>query len=341
MDFSCVFSALALPIKEDGSMTVSSEHSRRKYNLLRQASHHMFEALTETLGARTFFVAEYEDGSNLTVSSWNRDETTVQEGGVQPFHLAYCKLVCDGTAAVIIDDTSDHPPTKGMDVTKQIGACSFIAVPIATPGGTLFGIICAMDRTRRFTRADVSVLDQLARTVACFVELEDMIVHDDLTGLYNRGYVETFFQEPSERYPLAVAFMDLNDFKLINDTYGHDFGDAVLQHVGSTLRRLSADERFIPCRYAGDEFLVIFPAYRHKEEVVLLLEYILAEMAKPVYIAGRPFSVTASMGACFDADSLNAYVARADWAMYRVKNDTKHGISIYDRDNEDWVPKSG
>ncbi|MDD2388845.1 MAG: GGDEF domain-containing protein [Desulfobacterales bacterium] len=90
-----------------------------------------------------------------------------------------------------------------------------------------------------------------------------MAFHDPLTGLLNRRIMEMQLKREfsrAKRYdvPLSVAFLDMDDFKRINDVYGHDQGDSLLKHVADNLLRMSRESDIVS-RFAGDEFVVIFP----------------------------------------------------------------------------------
>ncbi|WP_190287518.1 GGDEF domain-containing protein [Paenibacillus darwinianus] len=258
------------------------------------------------------------------------DEKSPADGSPLSAPTVYSKLISECKNNVIIDDISSH-----------LLASSFIGVPVVLPDGRRCGTICSISTDRTFTGKDSFFLEKAAKSLACLIEMEDIIAYDELTDLYKRGYAETLFRHTAHWSSFAVAFLDLNDFKRINDTYGHEFGNAVLQHVGATLKRLSANGAFVPCRYAGDEFLAIFPAYSEQEDVLLALECILSELSTPVSILSQNFTVSASIGVCFEADSLHAYIVSADSAMYRMKQTHKQGIAVSGSDSYEWIPKSG
>lgn len=159
---------------------------------------------------------------------------------------------------------------------------------------------------------------------------------DPLTGLFNRRYFERRLREESahaERHqrPFAVVMMDLDHFKLVNDTYGHEEGDKVLRHVADLISRgLREDD--VACRYGGEELVLLLrgtsgPAAR---VVANRLRGTLAE--RPVELGGRPRHVTFSAGVAA-ADEHNGFAAdeivgRADAALYRAKRAGRNRVEM-------------
>lgn len=150
---------------------------------------------------------------------------------------------------------------------------------------------------------------------------------DPLTGLYNRQYCNRYLncetrQTPPPGRRLAGILLDVDAFKIINDTCGHVVGDAALRDVGRVLHRAVSDQDFV-ARYAGDEF-VVFRWVEREEEIRELLAAIRAECARFNGQTDRPYRLFFSMGAAFyDArsDTVESFLVRMDRAMYREKRD--------------------
>ncbi len=157
----------------------------------------------------------------------------------------------------------------------------------------------------------------------------DNAAHDALTGLFNRRYFERRLKEESahakrHRRPFAIVMLDLDHFKLVNDTYGHEDGDRVLRHVAEVAQaQLREDD--VPCRYGGEEFVLLLRGTTGMAARVVANRLRQNLAAKPIGLGpkGEPRHVTFSAGVA-SADERNAYNAdsvmgRADAALYRAK----------------------
>ncbi len=163
--------------------------------------------------------------------------------------------------------------------------------------------------------------------------LEQMVVSDPLTGLHNRRYLmDRMLQEMtrSDRHgePLALAMIDLDAFKPINDQFGHVLGDKVLRAVGSAISK-SVRVSDIAARYGGDEFAVILPQ-TPAEGAMRVCERLLRNISEIVLQdeTGRTFRITASLGLAYypadDVETPEDLVHSADGALYGAKRSGKN-----------------
>ncbi|WP_165244965.1 diguanylate cyclase [Paludisphaera soli] len=158
-------------------------------------------------------------------------------------------------------------------------------------------------------------------------EMFERTVRDNLTGLYNRGYFMEQIGPLCERNKLrklgtAVLMVDVDHFKRINDTYGHDVGDAALREVAKTLRESTRSEDLV-ARYGGEEFIIALPV-ASIEQALDRAEQIRSLLAsRPIRAARKEFRITASLGlSCTTIGrrrTINALIATADIALYEAK----------------------
>ncbi|MGK2929886.1 MAG: diguanylate cyclase domain-containing protein, partial [Acidimicrobiales bacterium] len=186
----------------------------------------------------------------------------------------------------------------------------------------------------------VLVLEDVTEEARMRSELEHRATVDALTGCANRRTALNRLSEAltSARVsrPLvgtAVIFVDLDDFKAMNDSHGHAAGDAVLSAIGSRLQRVVRDQDLVG-RIGGDEFLIVCPDVDDEATAVAMAERVSAAMEAPIDLGGSSIHQTASVGVAWtgarptiDADAL---IAEADEAMYAAKKvrDAAGGVVI-------------
>lgn len=158
--------------------------------------------------------------------------------------------------------------------------------------------------------------------------LRHEVMHDPLTGIANRRRIVAVLHEWIARSPdasprpFAVVFLDLDSFKAINDTHGHEAGDAVLKAVGGRLGH-GVSRHDIAGRLAGDEFVVLLDDIACRSDAQSVAQRLLAKVSEPVRYGLNEVAVTASAGVAVypaDAATPGELLRCADTAMYRVKN---------------------
>ncbi len=161
--------------------------------------------------------------------------------------------------------------------------------------------------------------------------------HDDLTGIHNRRLLKTFLENAldfQERTGLmvAVGLLDLDDFKQVNDLYGHHAGDRLLREISRRLLNVLGKENAL-ARFGGDEFVLIFQGLRDRSALLALLSRIQHEVFGPpvMVVDGETLEVRGSMGVCIarTADKPDSLLKRADEALYRSKSEKSLRTSFY------------
>jgi diguanylate cyclase (GGDEF)-like protein/PAS domain S-box-containing protein len=163
--------------------------------------------------------------------------------------------------------------------------------------------------------------------------------HDALTSLPNRAMfneVLTIAIQNARRYArsFAVLFIDLDRFKNINDTLGHDSGDKLLQQMGKRLIETMRSSDIV-ARLGGDEFVVLVQEIAEAKQVASVARKVLSALVQPMIIQGQECRVTASIGICMfpsEAQDELALMKNADIAMYRAKEDGKNNYKFYSQE---------
>jgi diguanylate cyclase (GGDEF)-like protein/PAS domain S-box-containing protein len=212
-----------------------------------------------------------------------------------------------------------------------------------TPVWVGLTIASKFDRDGAFLH-DISVVEDISARKGAEERIQYLATHDGLTGLPNRvmfGQILGLAIETARRYDrkLAVLFIDLDRFKIINDTLGHEAGDVLLREMGARLREcLRASD--VVARLGGDEFVVLLQEINDVTQAETVVRNILGVVMKPVVILGQECRVTASIGVCMhplDGQEDASVMKNADMAMYLAKEEGKNTFHVF---NERMKPQS-
>jgi diguanylate cyclase (GGDEF)-like protein len=173
--------------------------------------------------------------------------------------------------------------------------------------------------------------------------IEHMARHDSLTGLANRRHFLDRLRSHLNRLGTAcvVLLLDLDKFKPVNDTLGHQAGDAVLERVAQRLRLIARDNDTI-ARLGGDEFALICPDVADRRIGIEMAERILELLMLPIEIGEHRITIGASIGislAPFDGTKPEELLRKADLALYRAKSSGRHGFCCFDSEADADVAK--
>ena len=220
---------------------------------------------------------------------------------------------------ILVADDTDRPQVmRGLD----LGVNDFIMRPIER------NELAARVRTQiRRHRYAVELRESVNHTLA-------LAVTDDLTGLYNRRYFDRHLtlmldKAREQHRDMAVMLIDMDFFKAVNDTHGHDIGDAVLREFALRLRR-NIRGVDLACRYGGEEFVVLMPDtdYRQAQGVAERVRMSVAERTFDIG-SNRGLTVTVSVGVALnegDTDTPDVIMKRADVALYRAKREGRNRV---------------
>ncbi|PKL26485.1 MAG: hypothetical protein CVV47_00710 [Spirochaetae bacterium HGW-Spirochaetae-3] len=187
----------------------------------------------------------------------------------------------------------------------------------------------------RLEELNKALSDEKRRLERATLKISHLANHDSLTGLPNRRLlfelmgksVETAKRADSK---IGVVFMDLDDFKPINDMFGHAAGDSALIAMSERIRGLVRASDIV-ARIGGDEFVAIVTNVRNREDIERVAKKIVAECARPLSFSGKTYGVGLSMGISVypdDGEIIEELVNKADSAMYRVKHIDKNSYSF-------------
>ncbi len=202
---------------------------------------------------------------------------------------------------------------------------------LASLGGlSIFGSVAILLLRRE-------VLGRRAREVA-ERRVEFLAYFDPLTNLPNRvQFQERLQKKLDEGQPLALLLVDLDDFKIVNDTYGHAAGDAVLKHIATKLGHLAAANLGFAARLGGDEFAIVLPG-DDTDMVIEACEEAIVQTRSAITFEGETLSTTVSVGACSTKQigyqkhpSVDHLSRVTDFALYASKSEGRNQFTIYDQ----------
>ncbi len=262
--------------------------------------------------------------------------------------------------AVVIPRDSKVPQHR--ELLSRLGAKDCVVAPIFE-GDHAIGMMMACDRETEvstFTNEDGQVLTTIANHAGIALENGRLIerlhqqaaqrehesLHDPLTGLPNRTrFLRDVARSIEEAQPtgdtFAVALLDLNDFKEVNDTLGHHNGDLLLAQVASRLR-VALSDRVVVARLGGDEFAILTPLGASTESVRALGATIEQAFRGTFLAENITLEVAASVGFALypeHGDDPSTLMQRADVAMYEAKASRSSGVAIYDAERDRNTPR--
>jgi diguanylate cyclase (GGDEF)-like protein len=233
-----------------------------------------------------------------------------------------CERVIRQGNMLLVPDASKSPEWMNNPDMKFNMKC-YLGFPIKLPNGNIFGTICVLDNKENdFSEDMIECMSRMRDLIESNLLLFHLSITDQLTGVYNR----TFFNEKIEKetknaaqkdQPITAMILDIDNFKNINDTCGHLYGDAVLAKcagiISDTLR-----DRDIAFRLGGDEFFVLMPNTAI-DEASAVAEKIRANIENSGI--GQDIPVTTSIGVAerVCVESLDNWLTRTDKALYKAK----------------------
>ncbi len=246
-----------------------------------------------------------------------------------PRAISFCTHTIQQREPLIVEDAHLDPRFAASPmVVGPPHIRSYAGIPLRTPEGYNVGSLCAMDtRARRFSPADIAILSNFANIVCDELELRLIAQVDHLTGaLTRRGFVEQAEREMarSRRYerPSTLVMLDVDHFKMVNDTYGHTTGDQVLHQLAklaeATLRPIDVFGRL-----GGEEFGILLPE-TGADEALIVAERLRESIAGYAMQLsnGATLTVTASFGVAVLAPNMTSvatWIEQADAALYAAK----------------------
>ncbi|MBI44791.1 MAG: hypothetical protein CMG66_01345 [Candidatus Marinimicrobia bacterium] len=221
----------------------------------------------------------------------------------------------------------------------------WLGVPLKNNSNETIGavVVQSYDKKIRFTEEDQKILtfasDQIAMAITRkldSLEIKKKAYYDQLTGLTNRVLFndrlnQALHNANREQQNVAVMFVDLDNFKYVNDSMGHTSGDSLLKIIASRLKKCLRKTDTVS-RWGGDEFTIILSRIKSMQDISILSNRILNEEFRNVTIDGQDLRITASIGISIypqDGEDIETLIKNADAAMYKAKEKGKNQFQFF------------
>ncbi|HNA83033.1 MAG TPA: bifunctional diguanylate cyclase/phosphodiesterase [Thiobacillaceae bacterium] len=274
------------------------------------------------------------------------------EGTVVPSREVLCRHVQESAEPLFLDDLDRRPDLAGSSLAHQLGMRVYGGIPVWI-GEQVGGVLAFLRRTplpEAFHEADIAYMELVAGWLGHHLsqarqrqQLERHALTDVLTGLLNRRAAESRLHEELARTRrhnegFALALVDIDHFKRVNDRYGHAVGDQVLQGVAARLESALRDEDWL-ARWGGEEFLVFLRNVDQDEAAYVMQRLVGVVKATPIPTEAGEVRLTLSAGIGFpgreDAD-FHAAVDLADACLYQAKSNGRDRVEFRDGAGARW-----
>ncbi len=342
-----------------GMSSASIDNDRQSYEL--QIFHDVAKALTSSLDLDTVLQTILEKiAAHFKPTSWAL--LMLDESSHELYYTVAVGSACESVNALrfttgkslaswviehgeplVFGDISQDPRIDASSKDDFFAKpCSVVCMPVRT-GGKVLGVMELMHSDMQTYLRGQMLLQALADYAAIAIEnaravqrIQELSITDDCTGLYNARHLSTVLAEEVQRsqrfgYEFSVLFLDIDNFKRVNDEYGHLTGSKLLGRIGQCLHenlRL-VDSAF---RYGGDEFIILLPQ-TDKDGALLVARRLMGIFSSAPRLADLRVSLTlsASIGIAsypLDGTTSQSVVQRADEMMYQVKEGGRCNIAV-------------
>jgi|GEM_PF-2238321 len=306
---------------------------------IEEAGQYALNMIKELVDSDQIYMMSYLRNEFSMITSFDKDGGFVAESEQASAVNMLCSLVIQSNQAIIISnlqmEVQAEVEASFIHLMSQYGISSLIVVPIYTKD-EIYGVICVISRSPvQYGSKDVRLLEGMAAIIGYVVELKGALMKDALTGLYNRNYIEYCSQrwivQDSKPF-ISLMYIDIDNFKAINDRYGHMTGDAVLRSLAERFKKIIGSEEVI-IRMGGDEFIVIIESSEKeaKERMLQIAQSLLEQMIEPIVTAQAAITASLSMGissGSLEHTSIHELILQADSAMYGVKHNGKGAYKL-------------
>lgn len=305
----------------------------KMYKNFDELANDVLDFATELLPEQMLYLSAIENEHQMMYKIANqKNDIPMFDGMVIELNKSLCSLIdFEKKQPLVIDSVlnADHlgELKEGLE---QAHVRSYLGLPIILTNGKIFGTLCAINNEiSLYEEKNINLLQRIVRLFIYYLELEQFAWKDALTGLHNRRYLSKYFNDHPQQAG-ALFFLDLDGFKQVNDVFGHEIGDIVLQEVANRLRIITQE---IPDAFAvrlgGDEFVLQISHKASRAE----WEHLALKILERLGTWQSAYRVSTSIGILeYDETndhSLQMLLKQADVALYAAKASGKNTYQFY------------
>ncbi|WP_353152873.1 diguanylate cyclase [Herminiimonas fonticola] len=297
------------------------------------------QIISTVLPANNFSVTLYDEEKDQLSFPYRVDEYDTSEVSKPARGTLCAEIIRTGQPLLLTPETmNDRLQTLGIAVDSNL--LCWLGVPLKSHKGMIgvlmlksyLGGVCYSERDQQLLQFVSTQIANAIERQQAQIRLQQMAQYDQLTGLPNRGFLYdrlkvALLTARREHLRFALLYLDLNKFKQVNDTLGHDIGDLLLQEFAKRLKNCMRESDTV-ARVGGDEFVVLLQGIPSLEQAALVVEKIRSSFNQPFNIDGHILNVMPSIGIALypeHGDDEHQLLKHADQSMYHDKSHNHQG----------------
>lgn len=317
--------------------------------------------LENIIDASNFYIARVMDNGQRLRFSFFKDTYGLRlehahDFPVRPYGGGLTEILIDGGETLLLShDDIAHMNVTGIISPRNNLAESWLGAPLSY-NNTAIGAIVVQSYTKRvsFTKADAEIFEFVSHHIAAAIArhenqklLERSATIDSLTGLLNRAALMDKLRKVAESTSpnllASVLFIDLDGFKDVNDNFGHELGDKVLQQVALTMQNTVREVDDVS-RFGGDEFVILMNRIQDRVDSITVAERLIETFNHPILVDDQSVEIGVSIGIAYaedGAESAETLLNEADSAMYCAKRNGKSQYRVAGQNHVASDPERG
>jgi len=307
------------------------------YKNFNELADDILDLAKEILPDSFFFLSIFtETEQHILKVAGNKGNIHITEGAKLSLNATVCNRIdfIKGIPLVYEDLSKESSLEDIKDTFIGINVNAYLGVPVKFRNGKIFGTLCAVhENATQYNAKSITLIEKVAKMFSYYLEVESLAYRDQLTGSYNRHYLIKYFKEFTIDNG-CIFFLDLDGFKGINDSLGHDTGDLILKEVSLRIENIIKKKNLNGAvfRLGGDEFILNLDGEFSGKDLSVIAESLIERLSSWDFQI-REFNLSVSIGIVTYKrevnQTLDELLKKADNALYRAKSNGKSTYEIF------------